>query len=108
MRSNFPPRRSRRRGRSTSTNGVTGLLQVLAKSGVPAAGALDTECELLSIAEALSPALRLQIAGRGSSERELPAQLPERVECCGVVALLVGIHSKLRSSLPPHRLGWSG
>lgn len=69
------------------------LLASIGKVRAPAAGVLDTECELLSIAEALGPALQLQIAGRGSSERELPEQLPERVECRGVVALLVGIHS---------------
>jgi hypothetical protein len=65
----------------------------MTETGAPAVGTLDTEVQLLSVAKALGPALQLQIAGRGSRERELAEQLPKHVERRSVMALLVGIHS---------------
>jgi len=71
---------------------VTGSLQVLTKPSAPAAVALNTEDEL-RVANALGPALQLQIAGGSGRERELAEQLSKHVERHGVMALLVGIHS---------------
>jgi len=72
---------------------VTGSLQVLTQPSAPAAGTLDTEDELVRVANALGPTLQLQVAGGGGRERELAEQLSKHVERHGVVALLVGIHS---------------
>jgi hypothetical protein len=61
-------------------DGVTGLSQVFAQTGAPAAGTLDAKDELPCVAEDFGSALQLGIAGRRRPERELAEQLTEEIK----------------------------
>lgn len=91
MRSDFPHAALRPPRTFDLKDGVTGVLELLAEPGAPAAGSLDAEHEPIRVIVALGPLLELGIAGGRRRERELAQDLAERVERHRAVALLVGV-----------------